>query len=103
MQGKGITAVAAAKRHTVVLTADGDVYTWGHKVVTPKRVQLAGRLLQFSHPHSFNLRPDTPRCRVSAVYPAACESGTPSDCRKARRWGLRGFASGNGCRKQPNT
>lgn len=42
LQGKGITAAAAAKRHTVVLTAEGDVYTWGHKVVTPKRVQLAG-------------------------------------------------------------
>lgn len=35
-------AVAAAKRHTVVLTVEGDVYTWGHRVVTPKRVQLAG-------------------------------------------------------------
>ncbi len=44
LQGKGITAVAAAKRHTVVLTAEGDVHTWGHKVVTPKRVQLAGGL-----------------------------------------------------------
>ena len=35
-------AVAAAKRHTVVLTAEGDVHTWGHRVVTPRRVQLAG-------------------------------------------------------------
>ncbi|EIE21610.1 RCC1/BLIP-II [Coccomyxa subellipsoidea C-169] len=42
MVGKTITAVAAAKRHTVVLTVEGDVYTWGHRVVTPKRVQLAG-------------------------------------------------------------
>lgn len=44
--------MAAAKRHTVVLTADGDVYTWGHKVVTPKRVQLAGTLLDpLMHPY----------------------------------------------------
>lgn len=34
-------AVAVAKRHTVVLTG-GEVHTWGHKVVTPKRVQLTG-------------------------------------------------------------
>lgn len=38
-----ISAVAAAKRHTVVLTSEGGVYTWGHRVVTPKRVVLAGR------------------------------------------------------------
>jgi inhibitor of Bruton tyrosine kinase len=42
VQGKHVTAVAAAKRHTVAMTADGDVYTWGHKTVTPRRVQLAG-------------------------------------------------------------
>ena len=42
MQGKYLTAVAAAKRHTVVLTREGDVFTWGHKMVTPKRIQLAG-------------------------------------------------------------
>lgn len=35
-------AAAAAKRHTLVLTADGDVYTWGHRAVTPRRVTLAG-------------------------------------------------------------
>ena len=42
LQGKGIVAVAAAKRHTVVLTAEGDVLTWGHRIVTPRRVHLAG-------------------------------------------------------------
>ena len=42
VQGKRVVAVAAAKRHTVVLTAEGDVHTWGHRVVTPRRVQLAG-------------------------------------------------------------
>ena len=42
MQGKQLVSLAAAKRHTVVLTADGDVYTWGHRVVTPRRVGLAG-------------------------------------------------------------
>ena len=42
LQGKQLVAVAAAKRHTVVLTASGDVYTWGHRAVTPRRLQLAG-------------------------------------------------------------
>ena len=42
VQGKELVSLAAAKRHTVVLTADGDVYTWGHRVVTPRRVGLAG-------------------------------------------------------------
>lgn len=43
MQGKRLVAVAAAKRHMVVLSSEGDVYTWGHRVVTPRRVQLAGK------------------------------------------------------------
>ncbi|KAL0052945.1 hypothetical protein WJX82_010178 [Trebouxia sp. C0006] len=42
MQGKRLMAVAAAKRHMVVMSSDGDIYTWGHRVVTPRRVQLAG-------------------------------------------------------------
>ena len=45
LQGKRIKAVATAKRHTVVLTVDGDIYTWGHRVVTPKRVLLSGQPL----------------------------------------------------------
>ena len=43
LQGKHVVAVAAAKRHTVVLTSSGEVLTWGHRVVTPLRVVLAGR------------------------------------------------------------
>lgn len=42
MKGKRVTAVAAAKRHTVARTAEGDVWTWGHCGVSPRRVQLAG-------------------------------------------------------------
>ena len=41
-QGKHLVAVAAAKRHTLVMTVDGDVYTWGHRAVAPRRVALAG-------------------------------------------------------------
>lgn len=43
MQGKRLIAVAAAKRHMVVMSSEGDIYTWGHRVVTPRRVQLAGK------------------------------------------------------------
>ncbi len=45
VQGKRLVAVAAAKRHMVMMTSDGDIYTWGHRVVTPRRVQLAGNIL----------------------------------------------------------
>lgn len=42
LQGKRVTAVAAAKRHTLARTAEGDVWTWGHCGVSPRRVLLAG-------------------------------------------------------------
>ena len=42
MQGKRVTAVSAAKRHTLVLAASGEVLTWGHRIVTPHRVALTG-------------------------------------------------------------
>lgn len=42
MKGRRVTAVAAAKRHTVALTSEGDIWTWGHCHVSPHRVQLAG-------------------------------------------------------------
>ena len=41
LAGVSITAVAAAKRHTLALAADGGVWSWGHAVVTPRRVPLA--------------------------------------------------------------
>ena len=42
LQGKRVTAVAAAKRHSLARTAEGDVWTWGHRGVSPRRVQLVG-------------------------------------------------------------
>ncbi|KAJ1390489.1 Regulator of chromosome condensation, RCC1 [Sesbania bispinosa] len=35
LKGKTLTRVSAAKYHTVVLGSDGEVYTWGHRLVTP--------------------------------------------------------------------
>ncbi|GIL45680.1 hypothetical protein Vafri_2878 [Volvox africanus] len=42
MKGKALVALSMAKRHTVVLSAEGDAFTWGHRLVTPRRVPLAG-------------------------------------------------------------
>ncbi|KAL6974736.1 hypothetical protein U1Q18_013042 [Sarracenia purpurea var. burkii] len=41
LKGKVFIGVAAAKYHTVVLGADGEVFTWGHRLVTPRRVIIA--------------------------------------------------------------
>ncbi|KAJ0078500.1 hypothetical protein Patl1_22839 [Pistacia atlantica] len=44
LKGKVLVGVAAAKCHTLVLGVDGEVYTWGHRLVTPKRVLTARNL-----------------------------------------------------------
>ncbi|KAK9290069.1 hypothetical protein L1049_008233 [Liquidambar formosana] len=41
LKGKVFTGVAAAKYHTVVLGTDAEVFTWGHRLVTPRRVVIA--------------------------------------------------------------
>ncbi|CAN4091448.1 unnamed protein product [Withania somnifera] len=45
LKEKAFVRVAAAKYHTVVLGSDGEVFTWGHRFVTPKRVVI-GRILK---------------------------------------------------------
>ncbi|KAK4707428.1 hypothetical protein R3W88_033029 [Solanum pinnatisectum] len=45
LKGKAFVGVAAAKYHTIVLGSDGEVFTWGHRLVTPKRVVI-GRFLK---------------------------------------------------------
>lgn len=44
LKGKVFIGVAAAKYHTIVLGADGEVFTWGHRLVTPRRVVVARNL-----------------------------------------------------------
>ncbi|XP_017258252.1 uncharacterized protein LOC108227552 isoform X2 [Daucus carota subsp. sativus] len=41
LKGKVFVGVAAAKYHTIVLGVDGEVFTWGHRLVTPRRVVIA--------------------------------------------------------------
>ncbi|CAI9097502.1 OLC1v1033941C1 [Oldenlandia corymbosa var. corymbosa] len=41
LKGKVLISVAAAKYHTIVLGTDGEVFTWGHRLVTPRRVVIA--------------------------------------------------------------
>ncbi|CAK7341477.1 unnamed protein product [Dovyalis caffra] len=44
LKGKVLTGVVVAKYHTIVLGAGGEVYTWGHRLVTPRRVVIARNL-----------------------------------------------------------
>ncbi|TVU41524.1 hypothetical protein EJB05_15052 [Eragrostis curvula] len=41
LKGKVFTGISAAKYHTIVLGVDGEVFTWGHRLVTPRRVVIA--------------------------------------------------------------
>ncbi|XP_052175101.1 uncharacterized protein LOC127789981 isoform X3 [Diospyros lotus] len=47
LKGKVFVGVAAAKYHTIVLGADGEVFTWGHKLVTPRRVIISRNLKKY--------------------------------------------------------
>lgn len=40
LKGKVLLTVSAAKYHTVVLGTDGEVFTWGHRLVTPRRIGI---------------------------------------------------------------
>lgn len=44
LKGKVFTQVTAAKYHTIVMGADGEIYTWGHRLVNPRRVIIARNL-----------------------------------------------------------
>ncbi|KAL4323331.1 hypothetical protein GQ457_11G014910 [Hibiscus cannabinus] len=44
LKGKVFKGIATAKYHTIVLGADGEVYTWGHRLVTPRRVVITRNL-----------------------------------------------------------
>lgn len=44
LKGKVLTGVSVAKYHTIVLGAGGEVYTWGHRLVTPRRVVMTRNL-----------------------------------------------------------
>lgn len=46
LKGRRVIQCAASKRHTMVLTEDGDVLTWGHRGVSPRKVVFAGVRLQ---------------------------------------------------------
>jgi hypothetical protein len=42
LQDRQLVAISAAKRHTVALTNSGELFTWGHRQVAPRRVNLPG-------------------------------------------------------------
>ena len=77
LKGKRVVACAAAKRHTVVLTADGDVLTWGHRGVSPRKVNLNsvrksssldGTPLRFQKGHKDVLKPRVERICAGAAH-----------------------------------
>ncbi|KZV36433.1 hypothetical protein F511_22188 [Dorcoceras hygrometricum] len=41
LKGKSFTRITAAKYHSIALGSDGEVFTWGHRLVTPRRVVIA--------------------------------------------------------------
>jgi len=77
MKGKRVVACAAAKRHTVVLTMDGDVLTWGHRGVSPRKVNLNsvrksasldGTPLRFQKGYKDVLKPRVERICAGAAH-----------------------------------
>ncbi len=80
MKGKVVVMCAAAKRHTVVLTKDGDVLTWGHKGVSPRKVNfssvrnsafLDGTPLRFQKGYKDVLKPRIERICAGAAHTTA--------------------------------
>ncbi|KAL3696325.1 hypothetical protein R1sor_010401 [Riccia sorocarpa] len=41
LKGKNLVSVAVSKYHTIVLGSEGEVYTWGYKMVNPRRIAVA--------------------------------------------------------------
>ena len=80
LKGRVVVTAAAAKRHTLALTADGDVFTWGHRGVSPRRVQLAGArdatasdgtILRFHRGHADVVRPEAVAISAGAAHSSA--------------------------------
>ncbi len=80
LKGRVVVATAAAKRHTLALTADGDVFTFGHREVSPRRIQLAGardatasdgKALRFHRGHADVVRPEAIAICAGAAHSSA--------------------------------
>ncbi|KAL4535240.1 hypothetical protein Ndes2437A_g05967 [Nannochloris sp. 'desiccata'] len=80
LKGRVVVAAAAAKRHTLALTADGDIFTWGHRGVSPRRIQLAGsrdatasdgKALRFHRGHADVVRPEAIAICAGAAHSTA--------------------------------
>ncbi|KAK3017588.1 hypothetical protein RJ639_003802, partial [Escallonia herrerae] len=77
LKGKVFIGVAAAKYHTIVLRADGEVFTWGHRLVTPRRVVIARNIKKFgSTPLKFHCQE---RLHVVAIAAGVVHSMALSD------------------------
>lgn len=84
MKGRTVLAVAAAKRHTLVLTTEGEVLTWGHRGVSPRRVPLTtarnayslnGQLMSFHRGREDVIRPVVVAIAAGAAHSSALTVG----------------------------
>jgi len=80
MKGKKVVAAAAAKRHTLALTVDGEVLTWGHRGVSPRKVplssahdavSLSGQPITFHRGHAEVTRPIAVAIAAGAAHSTA--------------------------------
>uniref|UniRef100_A0A1D1XD86 Inhibitor of Bruton tyrosine kinase n=1 Tax=Anthurium amnicola TaxID=1678845 RepID=A0A1D1XD86_9ARAE len=77
LKGKTFKAVSAAKYHTIVLGKDGEVFTWGHRLVNPRRVMIARNIRKSgSVPLNFHR---TERLHVVAVAAGTVHSTAITD------------------------
>ena len=81
LKGKVLKGVAVAKYHTIVLGADGEIFTWGHRLVTPRQVFIVRNLKKDgSTPLKFHQR-----LHVVSIAAALIEDG--SCFFRASTWG----------------
>lgn len=77
LKGKVLKGVSAAKNHTIVLGSDGEVFTWGHRLVTPRRVIIARSLKKCGNaPLKFHR---TERLHVVSVAAGSVHSAVLTD------------------------
>ena len=83
LKGRKSVSVAASKRHSLVMTEDGEVFTFGHRAVSPRRVLLVGcrnitveggRTMAFHRGHAAVTRPVAVSIAAGAAHSSALTS-----------------------------
>lgn len=75
MKSGSVQMASASKNHTVVLLRSGEVWTFGHKVITPAKVAFGGRHgVEFHNDHSAIFRPEIVEVAAGASHSSAVSS-----------------------------